>query len=880
MLSFDEAEYRDEFLKKHRGARGAPGDVLARYAITLPATDPEIAAQVRAVRAYWNKVYNGKSGFAQVAKLCRAEDERLKAEHGAKMETRAWWQARQSDAQQAAEGSIAVMADDLRRRFETLGVVTSAMLGQFAGKLGLTAAQANQAAQRAGLAVIDGVSLPDTGPVGNFDALAKAMAECAVPSVPELVHPGSGTFRLVERYECLADPRKRLDAVSVEAQRGAAEKLGISATDDARRKALSILSGALRAGVDLRDVALYQMVTIARGSAGVSIDLAAKELREAGLEARDAAVVAVLVAEQGGGQGGAANKVPDMLAAGRLREARAAAMSLPADAGTRAEAVQQIEAAQQQLDQLMGAARAALAALDEARAEALLKDAARISAEDAATELAVVPLPPPADLRAAIEGGAVRLFWRPAAGHDPDTVYAVRRTPQARPLTAPSEGEPVYRDRGDTCADSRAPVARPVQYAVFALGDGRPSSRPAAVSITPLPPVSGLAAEVGTATVALRWSAHPDAEVRVTRNGPGGAPAPVRVTGSGCQVSGLAEGQPQHFEVTAVYHGPDGGGLRSAAEHITATPRAQARPVSTLRARPVGADGVIRVQVTWVPADNSDVKIVRAERELTLPFGKTVSLEEMKAVGPEVSGTIAPVGRETGFETVLPPGVHRLVPFSIGGAGIVVGKLATVAVTDPVRQLAVTPFADYATVSWEWPANAQTAEVSWRVDGEEDVRNVDRGQYLSTGGFQVPLGKGPCHIEVRAVIAVAGKSFTSPPVSADITQIVEPQIRYRVSSTGPSVGPLGGRKKKVMFAADQPCHGVRVVMVACQGPVMPLKVSDGVPILDTVLPSSAAPAEFKATVPSSVKKPFWVRCFVVAGQARLIDPPITSLKET
>jgi hypothetical protein len=879
MLSFDEAGYREDFLKRHRGARSAPGDLLARYAITLPGTDAEIAAQVKAVRAYWNKVYNGKSGFAQVAKLCRAEDERLKAEHGAKMETRAWWQARQSDAQQAAEQSIAAMADDLRRRFETLGIVTSAMLGQFAGKLGLTTAQANQAAQRAGLAVIDGVSLPESGPVGTFEALVKAMAECAVPSVPELVHPGSGTFRLVERYECLADPRKRLDAVSVEAQRTAAEKLGISATEDARRKALTILSGALRTGVDLRDVALYQMVTIAQGSAGVSIDLAAKELRETGLEARDAAIVAVLVAERGG-HGGPANKVPDLLAAGRLREARATAMALPADAGLHAEAMAQIEAAQRQLDQLIAAAKAALAARDEARASALLKDAARISAEDAATELAAVPLPPPADLRAAVEGGAVRLFWRPGTGHDPDTVYAVRRTPQARPISAPSEGEPVYRDRGDTCADPRVPVARPVQYAVFALGDERPSSRPATVSITALPPVSGLVADIGTATVALRWSAHPDAEVRVTMARPGGGPAPVRATSSGCQVSGLTEGQPQHFEVTAVYRGPDGGELRSAPEHITATPRAQARPVSTLRARPVDADGAIRVRVTWIPVDNSDVKIVRAERELTLPFGKTVSLEEMEAVGHEVSGTLAPAGGATGFETELPPGVHRLVPFSVGGAGIVVGKPATVAVTDPVRHLTVTPFADYATVSWEWPANAQTAEVSWRVAGEEDVRHVDRGQYRSAGGFQVPLGKGPCHIEVRAVIAVAGKSFTSPPVSADISHIVEPQIRYRVSNTGPSIGPLGGRKKKVVFAPDQPCQGVRVVMVACQGPVMPIKVSDGVPILDIVLTSSDAPAEFKATVPGSIKKPFWVRCFVVAGQARLIAPPILSLKET
>lgn len=880
MLPFDEAGYREEFLKKHRGARGAPGDLLTRYAVTLPATDAQIADQLKAVRAYWNKVYNGKSNISQVAKLCRAEDERLKAEHGAKMETRAWWQARQSDAQRAAEEAVAEMSDELRRRFEKLGVVSSTMLGQFAAKLSLTSGQAQQAALRAGLAVIGDVALPAAEPIGNFAALAAAMAECAAASVPELVHPGAGTFRLVERYECLADPRKRLDAVAVEAQRTAADKRGISATEDARRKALAILGHALRAGVELRDVALYQMVTIAQGSVSVSIDRAAKELREAGLEARDAAIVAVLVAEQGG-QGGTANKVPDLLAAGRLREARAAAMSLPADTGARTDALAQIEAAQRQFDQLIAAAKAALALPDEARAEALLKDAARISAEDAATELAAVPLPPPADLRATVEGTAVRLFWRPAPGHGPDTVYAVRRTLQPRPLTAPSEGEPVYRDRGETCADSRAPVARPVQYAAFALGDGRPTSRPAAVSVTPLPPVSGLAADVGTATVALRWSAHPDAEVRVTRTEPGGTPAPVPVAGSGCQVSGLAEGRPQHFEVTACYRAPDGSELRSAPEHVAATPRAQARPISTLRAGPARPDDATRVRVSWVPVDNSDVKIMRAERETTLPFGKPVSAAEMEAVGPEVTGTLVPGDRETGFETVLPPGVHRLVPFSIGGTGIVVGKAATVAVTDPVRHLSVTPFADYATLSWEWPPNAQVAEVSWRVDGEEDVRRVDRGQYRSAGGFQVPLGKGPCQVEVRAVITVAGKPFTSPPASAEIPHRAQTPVRYRVSNAGPSVGPLGGRKKKVAFTADQPCPGVRVVMVARQGPVMPTSAADGVPILEVTLPAgSGATEEFRATVPGSIKKPFWVRCFVVAGQARLVDPPITSLKET
>jgi hypothetical protein len=62
---------------------------------------------------------------------------------------------------------------------------------------------------------------------------------------------------------------------------------------------------------------------------------------------------------------------------------------------------------------------------------------------------------------------------------------------------------------------------------------------------------------------------------------------------------------------------------------------------------------------------------------------------------------------------------------------------------------------------------------------------------------------------------------------------------------------------------------------------MPTSASDGVPILDITLPPrSGVPEEFRATVPGSIRKPFWIRCFVVAGQARLIDPPVTSLKET
>ncbi|MGH3157376.1 MAG: hypothetical protein ACRDNF_12475, partial [Streptosporangiaceae bacterium] len=248
---------------------------------------------------------------------------------------------------------------------------------------------------------------------------------------------------------------------------------------------------------------------------------------------------------------------------------------------------------------------------------------------------------------------------------------------------------------------------------------------------------------------------------------------------------------------------------------------------------------------------------------------------DMAGVGTEETGTLISAGRETGFETELPPGVHRLVPFSIGGTGIVVGKPVTVAVTDPVRHLSVTPFADYATVAWEWPPSTQIAEVSWRLDGEEDVVQVDRGQYRSAGGVKIPLGHGRCEIEVRAVITVGKASFTSPPVSAEITRAEQAAIKYDVFNLVPS---LRGRSKKVVFCADQACAGIRVRMVASPSRVLPTSPSAGEPVLDTILTlRPGVPAEHKVFVP---RKMLWVRCFVIAGQARLIDPPINRLKES
>jgi hypothetical protein len=438
----------------------------------------------------------------------------------------------------------------------------------------------------------------------------------------------------------------------------------------------------------------------------------------------------------------------------------------------------------------------------------------------------------------------------------------------------------VFRNRGDACTDTHAPVARVLQYGVFALTEGRPSSRPVTVPVTVLPPVSQLEADVGPAVVALHWSVHPDAcGVRVSRAAAGTPPRPVPVTGNGCQVPGLTEGEVQHFEVIAIYRGLSGAELASAAEQLNATPRSQAQPIPKLRARPVDAGGAVRIRVSWTPVDKSEVRIMSSRTAPSWTFGTWVSQQEMSRFGQEIAGRVISGGAEVAIEAELAAGVHHLVPFSIGGTGIVVGCPAAVAVTDPVRHLQVTPFANYATVSWEWPDAAQLAEVAWELDGNADCVLLSRAQYRTAGGARVPLGSGECVVEVRAVIMVGDASFTAPPARAVIDRVLDAAIAYTVSAT-PSAGPFGGRSKRFTFRCDQDCENVRVRMVASPGRVMPTSATAGITLLETSLELRAGVSvEHRVSVPRSVKRPYWVKCFVVDGRARLVDPPISSLKE-
>jgi hypothetical protein len=877
-VQFDKDAYK-EFLTRHSKDKTEPADLLERYAVTLSAgtTDSEIREQLKAIRAYWNQHANGNARISKTAKWCRDRDTELKARHGDELETAAWWRAAAAAEAQKAQAAIAALTASLAEDYEKLGAVTAANAAAYGSRQGLPAAQAVQAARQAGLLVVDEkVRLPEQPPINptQFGSLVQNLRDAQVKTIPELLHPGSGTFAIVERYSCRGNPALRLDQEAITQQKQAAGK-AINAVNTAKGEALAKLGNALKGGVDLDVVALYHLVELVKEAPATA---ARRELVGCGVDETEAKVIAALLdGRQKATQLNRAEQVRGLLADGQLREAESQAGALP-DGDDKAELLRQISAKKQELSDLLAKAEAARRQPDEAQAEKYLRAAALISHDDADDLLRQLPLAPPGPVSATDDEASVKVFWQRGSGHDESTVFAVART-EGRTPAAPGDGTPVHRGAGTECTDADAPAARTVQYGVFATAENRPPSRPAVVTVTPKPPVWDLKAETGTSTVALHWQARPEARVLATRAAPGAAPVDVPVSGNSVQLSGLPDGITQIFELVAVYRGPDGAELRSLPRTVTATPRGEARPNDTLRVTTTLAGGQTRVRATWKQIDNSEVTILLTAAGQPWPVGTVISPGEAQRAGTLLTAHVETAGADRILETELAGGIHCLTPLSAGGTGIAVGKSQTVAIIEPVTSLVVTPFADHATVAWYWPAAVQLAEVSSRAqgdgDGDWESYVISRAEYESRGGAHVPLGQRPVEVEVRAVITANGRRYPSAPVKETLTRVVKTAIRYRVAG-----GPFGGRAKKLTFTADEPCGGTSVRLIAVPGTIKPTRPTEGVTVFETTLSlSPGVPAEYKVELPKTIKKPYWVRCFVMSGPSRLVDPPVGDLKE-
>ncbi|GAB3170818.1 hypothetical protein GCM10027059_37900 [Myceligenerans halotolerans] len=883
-MVLDAARYRTDYLEPQarRKDKRLDDDLLARYAIKLPSSDVEIAARLKEVRAVWQSNGGAVNGtpVAQFCRKCRIADEKLQDEHGSAMLKAEWWQKQVDLHGNAASAAADELVKVLRAHYGDLGVVTRGALERAATPDGLGPQRAATAATAAGLAVVDAVRLPQDPPFAQYKSFANALDLAQDPSVVHLVHPDVGSFRILSRFEALSGRALELTESAVSARSKDADSMPTTSLWDARRDALTLLRTAVRSGADLRQTALYHLVQKVREDAAVSPGRARDRLIGAGLDPLEAVVLAVSLADQlaSGETRTSAGQVLELLASGRLREANRVAQALTGTTVNRA-ALKRLKEAKAEAEGLVARVRELLAAGDEAAAAVAVRDVADVSVDDADELLTTVPLLPPRDLRLGVDGSAVRLHWQPGVGHD-DVRYVVCRDPGSAPPT-PAHGKRVGEDHATSGLDPEPPAGRKAFYSVFAVQQGRPSSRPVTGSVMVLPPVRDLRADVGASSVVVHWSIDPAAvAVRAMRHDPGTAPVMLPVRSDSVRLNGLREGETVRIEVTAVYRDADGREVHAPTSGIDATPRSEAAPVTTLRARTVTRGDQPRVLLVWRTTDRSPVRFRYAATPPRWAEGAVVSADDLARFGADVAGATETVRGEASLEAGLPAGVHHIVPFSTGGTGIVVGRPATVGVVDPVRDLTVTVFADHLRAAWTWPAGAASAEVVVDSEGESDLVRCTRAEYDDHGGVRVPLGIGLTDVTVRPIVQVGQKAHLGPPVVRTVDSGGGAEVRYQVASS-PSLGRWGGRSKEVTFTAPRDCSGVRVVMVASRGVVKPLTVDDGVPILDRRLDLRAGvPHVESVRVPAGFSRPYWVLCFITEGNARLVDPPTSFLKES
>jgi hypothetical protein len=882
MMAFDKAKYEKEYLRKQSAKRGLPDDDLVeRYAVDLSASEAEVAQQVRAVRAYWNSVRPG-TRYADVVGICKSQDERQKTEAGDQMLRKAWWASEAEKETKSAAQNVGKLVEQLKSAHGHLGVVTQTAIDAVADTNGVTSQQVGEAAREAGLHVISPRPLPESALKGKrFETLEVKLQVCGAETIPGLLHPESGEFRILNGYKNVANEALRLDLAIVKECFDAAQKTAPGVTNDAKREALQILKTAGEDQVDFALLTLAHLVDLAKAVAAQGPSAVLDELVAFKLERSEAATIAALLSAERSSSGAASKaQVDRLLAEGRLAEARQLAQAIPDEnRDQRAAAIQEVNDARLRLDALTAEISSSVAAGNEVKAASLVHEARQISADDAEELLASVPLAPVAALRVVGDANEVKLIWQPNIGHGEGTTYVVTRS-ESGPPSSLADGVKVASTSEVTAIDPRSPVARPTHYSVFATAPRRPSSRATSSSITMLPPVGNAEADVGSSDMTVHWSTHPACSaVEVNRTEPGKAPVNIAADHNSCRLTGLPEGVPVHVEIVAVYRTPSGDVLRSNVTHVDATPRSAAKPLDRLRVRHIVTDGELRIRVSWTPVDRSEVRILRAASPPPWLPGAWISQTDLMHYGTELTGTHSNGGSDASIVADLEAGTHHLVAVSIGGTGIVVGASTVVGVTDAIRNPTAQAFGSYATVSWQWPDSAQIAEVHWEVDDDQDIFEITRADYRSQGGAKVPLGHSACKVEIRAMINTEAGKFYSPAVRLMVDESEDAEVRYRVASSS-GVGGFSGRSKKITFTSEHGCSDIQIRAVASPGPIMPTSTEGKFVILDERLElGPGKPAEYKVTVPKAISKPYWVRCFVVGGDARLLDPPITELKE-
>jgi hypothetical protein len=895
-VAFDPTAYEQEVIKPLRRYPGKlpEGDLAQRYAVWPGITRPELEAHLRKVRAYWNQNSSGAGARAQVCKLLQAADDELQRREGAAMLEPAWWEERRRRHDQQTRDAVQRLANDLRQ-WGSKNINEAQLAGITQHFPTLTKAQIDEAVRLAGLQVVAAVELPTSSGLDRvaYTELNKRLGEVGVGTIVQLLHPDlSRPFRLVRAFEVPGDPRPQLDRAVLERRRADADQMADSSGARARKAALGILHTGLGAGADLRTIALYQVVEqvrIARASnlADVLLIGAATRL---GLEQTDAELLVLSLPSGGEASASPATHIKELLEEGRLRAAQQALAAL-SDSDDEAAAVRAlVEANSARVEQLVRSATAAESSGREEEARRLLLEAHNLAQDDPDLEgrLQRLPLAAPHDPTAVEAGVAVQLGWKAPSSAGGRVRYRVVRT-EGRPAASPQDGAVVAETTELSCSDARPPVARRLQYTVFATTDGRVWSRPAAAKmVLVLPPAGDVAVRADPDRVTATWKVHPDAyAVRVRRTevrpptGPGDG-VPVAASRTTFADTAVREGTTYHYALVTVYRDEQGRDVEGRSVLVSATPQSAAAAVLGLTAETISvANDIARIRLRWPRSAGSAVRIRYSNRPPQWTEGAVVPVDQIEHYGTEAAGDQGGPGAQGILEADVPLGYHVFVPFALGGTGAVVGRAVGLGVIDSVRQLEIRRTGTRATLSWVWPPEVNLAEVEWSEPTEAPVvRRITRGQYTSGGGLTLTVGPQGAVASVRAIVVGSLGEAVSPPAVATV-EAQALRLSYRVARPSRLASLRSAQPWKMRITVDNDCSGVDLSLVVARGLVVPLRPDQGIVVqrfTDLTL-AAGVPLELEVPPPHGISRPYWIKCFVTRPASVMVtDPPINEMK--
>jgi hypothetical protein len=893
MPPFDAKRYEEQVLKPlRRSMPHLPDDLLSRYAVeelmlSSAADDAALRERVTDVLRLWNKhAMRSTSSIGLVAQqLKRGHEELLAA--GLDPTSARFWRDWTKERGKRLGGAINEVAARLKASHGALGVITRPQLRVAAAAHGsLGDAEIELAGQRAGLRIVAPLELPTSAGVrGRSDTLSRMLLAAGSDNVPLLLYPELTSFRLLDGLTVSPAPAGRvaLDQRAAAERRVELEKLPDNDTVRAAKEAVGYLESAAKAGTDLRELALCQLLVAprARRAEGADAHVLFALLTRARLDQAEAALLAVsVVAEQLVPVRDPAAAVTELLAEGKLLAADQAATTLTGpDADTAREAVRRQRARVAELREL---AQQDLLAERVEQAASRLREAVRLAGDlpELAAELNAVPAGPVRDVTASPDGTGARVAWRPAPDHGADTVYRVLRG-DGRPPVDPEDGVPVTGICGHAVVDPAPPVARPVHYAVFARAEAGRWSRPATASVRVVPPVTELRVEGGEGEVNGHWKVHPDVvsvQVRRSADRPDAPSEPIAVERNRTfRDRSAVDGVQYYYTLVACYLSVDGApGPRSAPVRQRGATRLEAKPVTSLSAS-VSNDGGPVVRLSWRQRPGSEVVVRRGATPCPWAYGAAVPAAALESWGVALDGRLTASGESMTLVASLPPGLSYCVPFTLEPGGGVRGQDALVELIDPVRSVRAQRFGDDVRVVWTWPDAVSTAEVRW----EDGLRRITRQQFRAEGGCQLRGVPWVQRVDVAAVLLAGTAEERLAPVVSVTVPGRPPRLSYQLARRGHRFG--GGVRCTVTLSGAEPVPDVTVVLVGSAGKVMPLSPDGCVELLrEPVAVRPGQPLVLpEVMVPSTLRKPYWLRCFLLQpASAILVDPPVNQLKVT